>query len=393
MSRKTELDGAVLVRNRWSGAAALASLAVAIVALVCASFGLAFAVVGFYALIGLVIALALHLGWTRASRRLATITVDGGRVLASGAVVRQRVHAARVIPQPAGRGAIVELRRRFDPYPARVAVSSDEAARELVRALGLDPREGTTRFRTPFPTAPATAIGVGAILAYACVAPFLGAPLTIAAIVACVFGLVGSSFETVTIGRDGILFEIFPRRQFIPYTRIKSMRREVRENRNGPMVSRGFTLELESGEAVFVNTMRERMRDGMFAGDHLFDAAVAAHAAARAPRSDAADLLARGSRSTSEWLQQLDGARDARYRVAAISDDQLELVLANPNVEKTARVGAAICLARAGDEARAKVRIAVEDIAAPEVRKAALAALSDDEEALEAALDALDARP
>jgi hypothetical protein len=206
-----------------------------------------------------------------------------------------------------------------------------------------------------------------------------------------VIALVRACAQTITIGQDGILIEGFPRKRFLPYANVVSLEREGRENWRGQaMVSRGFWVRLDSGEELLVDTTRERMRDHMFQGDHLFDAAVEAHARARNAQPRAADVLARGGRPMKEWLEQLGGAREARYRVAAIPDEELARVLANPNAEKTARAGAAICLARAGEETRVQVRVAVEDIAEPDVRAAALAALEDDENALAAALEALE---
>jgi hypothetical protein len=221
--------------------------------------------------------------------------------------------------------------------------------------------------------------------AYSVIGPF-------SAIVAIIagFGLERLVVPTITIGRDGILIEAFLHRRFLPYTRVAALEREGRQNMRGQgMVSRGFSVTLDTGESVFVNTTRERMRDHMFEADHLFEAAKEALELVRT-KEPAADVLARGGRPTKEWLLDLGAAREARYRVAAIPDEELARVLANPSADKTARVGAAICLARAGEEARAQVRVAAEDIAEPDVRKAALAATGDDEEALAAALEALE---
>jgi hypothetical protein len=384
-------EGAVVVRSRRSGAVAAASIALVLASLVAGLLGSDFAMVGMYAMWPLAASLGLHLGWTRATRRPARLEVAGRRVLANGApLFRTDVAHARIIPQPPGQGAIVQLRRRFDVYPARVALGTDEDARNFVRALGLDPREGTTRFREPLSTAAAFAIVALATVAAGLLVGMLGLPMGLLAVAAFAYGLVRLFTKTVTIGQDGILIEGLGRKRFLPYAEITSLEREVRANRRGPMVSRGFWIALDSGKRVFVDTMHERLRDGMFAGDHLFETAETALAFANRAQPRAADVLARGGRPTREWLRQLETARDVRYRVAPISDDELAHVLANPSADKTARVGAAICLARAGEEARARVRVAVEDIAAPEVRSAALAALEEDEDALAAAIDALD---
>jgi hypothetical protein len=386
-------EGAVVVRSRRSGTVALVSLAVAIAMLVAAAAigSSELAIVATYAIWPLAIALALHLGWTRAKRQPARIDVSGKTVSANGVALRRNVTSARIILQPPGFGVVVEIGRRFDPYPARIVVPTEDDARGLVRALGLDPREGPRRFRAPLGMAWVVTAVVAATIACPFAIALLGTVLGTMALVAAAVGFVRLSTQTFTIGDDGLLVQRFLRKRFVPWASVASLQREVRYNRNGPMVSRGFTVERDSGNGFFVDTTLERMRPGMFEGDHLYDAAHAAHARARRIQPRAADVLARGARPTHEWLRQLATAREVRYRVAAIPDEELVAVLANPSAEKTARVGAAICLARAGEDARAKVRVAVEDIAAPEVRAAALAALSDDEEALAAALDALEA--
>lgn len=384
-------EGSILERNRTSGVIGLASGVLFVAAIVASALARSDVPrwIAVYAIWPPFIALAHHLGWMRAKTRPARLEVSKGTV-SEGGTLYKRATRARIIPQPAGRGAVVELARRFDPYPARVALPTMDDARAFVRALGLDPREGATRFRAPVSTA--TRGLLLAILLANAGAAFAAFGLPGALVVSAVFvALAFVAYPTYTIGRDGILIEQFFQERFVPYSEVVALEREERQNWRGqPMVSRGFTVRLAAGASVFIDTTRERMRDRMFEGDHLFDAAVAARELSRAGRPHAADALSRGGRPTKEWLRQLEGATDVRYRVAALSHDELANVLANPSADKTARAGAAICLARAGEEARVQVRVAAEDIAEPDVRKAALAALEDDEEALAAALEALE---
>ena len=388
-----KLEGGLLLRNRTSGIIALAMLPIGVAAIIITALTMHGndAWGGTYALWPLGIALAHHLGWVKPRRQPARFDVSSRSVSINGKKRRGRVTRARILPQPPGRGSVVEIAHRFDPYPTRALLSNDDEARAFVRALGLDAREGTTRFRAPLSTFAMIAIIVAGTLASPLLMGALGLPFGFMIVLAMVAGLFRFCAQTITIGQDGILLEGFPRKRFLRYASVISIEREGRTNWRGqPMVSRGFWIRLESGEQILVDTTRERMRDYMFQGDHLFDAAVAAHALARKERPGAADVLARGGRPMKEWIRQLEGAREARYRVAAIPDEELALVLANPNAEKTARAGAAICLARAGEEARVRVRVAAEDIAEPDVRKAALAALEHDEVALAAALESLE---
>jgi hypothetical protein len=388
-------DGEIVVRSRKSGLAVLLSGGFVLASLLGIAMGIdvdvnpwgTFGVLGMYAAYPMVIALAMHLLWIGAKRQRVTLEPTSTKsVRANGAVLRSRLVSAKIIPQPRD-GVIVELRRRLDPYPARVALLTDPHARAFVRELGLDAREGLTRFHVPLTGVALVAswmaavlVGITAIALLKAFALFL-LPLGI--------WMATASRRTVTIGTDGILIEGYWRRRFVPYSSVEFLEREHSGPTWRPMVSRGFFLVLHSGERIYLHTMHERLRDGMFEGDYLFDAAVAHHRAAVHDAPNATVALSRGGRSAAEWIRELRTAREPRYRVAAIPDEEIYSVLVDPSADKSARAGAAVCLATAGDEARAKVRIAAEDVAAPELRAAIDAALSDDEEALARSLDAL----
>jgi hypothetical protein len=390
------VDGAVIVRSQRSGVVVILALAIMFGSMVAAALGVENALVGLYAFYGL-LALPMHLSWMGAKPRPARLEASGKTVRANGQVLRAHVASAKIIPQPR-RGPVIELRRTVDLYPARVAVATEEQARIFVRALGLDAREGTTRFQAPLTGTPkggvvaGFAIAFGAVLALFFAFWLADSPRAELGLIAMILVAVMSVRllrTTITIGRDGILIDGVLGRRFVPHASIASLEREVRFNRRGPMVSRGFWANLQSGERLFLYTLNERLRDGMYEGDFLFDAASTAHGAAMTHGGMATASLFRGHRTTDEWLRELKTVREARYRVAAVPDEELFSVLADPAADKTARAGAAVCLASAGEEARAKVRIAVEDIAAPELRAAVEAALSDDEEELARMLEAL----
>jgi len=287
------------------------------------------------------------------------------------------------------------LQRPVDVYPLGIALANDHDARAFVRALGLDPREGITRFRMPMSAQwhsilifslvmAITALPVFALLAIHPVGLFV-----LAMWIVFGFSLMRALRRTVTIGGDGVLIEGFPKR-FVSYSDVASIEREERSSAGGvPMVSRGFFLVLRSGQRIFLNTMQERLREGMFEGDYLFDAAVSAHVAASHGAAAATAALFRGDRTTSEWLLGLRTAGESRYRVAALREEELLSILGDPKADPTARAGAAICLAANGDDAREKIRIAAEEIAAPKLRAAIDAALEGDEDTLERALEVL----
>jgi hypothetical protein len=379
------LEGDLMSRSRRTGILALVSLGVAVASTVALCLGFEGGFLGLYALYPFAIALAMHLTWTGTTRKHVQLEASGRSLRANGVLLRSHLASAKILPQPHGR-AIVELRRRFDPYAARVELASEEA-RVLVRTLGFDPREGTTRFAIPF-------VSLQFRLAFVFVLTLvlgitLGTLPWLAPLLIAPFWLV-FSHRTVTIGSDGILIEdIFPRRRFIPYSSVASIDREERHSWRGPMVSRGFYVSLHRRKRIYLHTMHERFREGMVEGDYLYDAAGAAHRAAVNERPTAIASLLRAHRSAADWLRGLRTLRQARYRVAAVPDEELLSVLRDPSADKAARAGAAVCLAGAGDDARAKVRIAAEDVAAPDLRAAIDAALSDDEETLERKLAAL----
>ena len=147
----TAFRGSVLLRSRMSGWVAAISGIVMVLSAALFVAGVQAAAFGMYALYGLLIAGALHLSWTRHSEREAAIEVDDRGVWVDRALLRARrkLASATILPRK-DKGPMVELRRAWDPYPARVALQDAESARAFVRALGLDAREGLTRFRAPF---------------------------------------------------------------------------------------------------------------------------------------------------------------------------------------------------------------------------------------------------
>lgn len=134
-----------------------------------------------------------------------------------------------------------------------------------------------------------------------------------------------------------------------------------------------------------VSTIDTRLRDGAYDGDHFFDAAVAARAAARAHGTSAVRVaLLRGGRDVKTWLADLRAEEQATYRAASLSEDDLFALLEDPKASDELRAAAAARLAKLDAP---RLRIASEGVAAPKVRVAVDAALANDEEALAKALD------
>jgi hypothetical protein len=105
------------------------------------------------------------------------------------------------------------------------------------------------------------------------------------------------------------------------------------------------------------------------------------------------EVLAKAGRTVKAWRDDLRAwARGgSAFRSAPPTADELETVLVDPAASGEARVGAALALRESGGEAR--VRVAADASASPKLRVAleTIAAASDDDEAIEEAVRALEA--
>lgn len=327
---------------------------------------------GLYALVG---ALFHHLSWNKPAERPAKIRVEGGALWVDDVCVRRagRLVAARVLPRAQG-GPMVELRRRFDLYPLRIALRTLDDARAIVRAMGLDDRDGATRFPMPLLTSPVGMtgyIGTGILLmvamgrtssASASLGPLL--PMVFLAFLSLPRLLRGS----LTIGDEGMLFESRIRRRFLAFADVVGIERVDAGRRKGqPMVSPGFRVTMRHGEMVTVPTLHERLGASMYQEDHVFEAARAAWASTRGERRQVINDLLRGQRSFGEWLHSLRAP--GSYRAASESDGQLRDLLADPAASAEERLGAAIRLrARGAKGTKRRIRAAADSSVTPLLR-------------------------
>lgn len=394
-----ELECAVVKRNRTSVIVGIVSTIVCVASIVGCALGYPQFVSGIYAGYVSVGALGVYLAWMRSSLQRARVRASTHTLEVDGKIVRERITSAKILPQRK-RGPIVELHRRLDPLPYRVELEDEKSAVDLVRALGLDAREGIRRFHIPLSANSggliafmmfmmlASGIAAGALGQISPVLAWFG----LAIMFAISLALYRMFRRTVTIGRDGILIEGLTWRRFIAYGEVKSIERE-RPSKSmmsmSPSIPQGFWITLVSGQTIFIHTMHERMRDGMFASDFLFDTAHELWKSAGAKDSIDLATLARGTRTARAWLDELRALRQPQYRVAAVSEDQLFRILLDANADEQARAAAAVCLVRGDDDMRTKVRVAIDDIAAPKLRAVVAAALEEDEQKITTALDAL----
>jgi hypothetical protein len=105
--------------------------------------------------------------------------------------------------------------------------------------------------------------------------------------------------------------------------------------------------------------------------------------------------LGRMTRTTGEWLnalRALGAGVVATHRVAPVAPETFLRVVEDSTAKPTERAAAAIALMSSDDEGmRTRVRIASETVVEPKLRVALATALAEDDEALFAAVEALEA--
>lgn len=212
------------------------------------------------------------------------------------------------------------------------------------------------------------------------------------ALVVALLGVVWVQFATMlfhgtdelVLGSDGLWVKCRWRgTRMIRWSDIRRMKRR----------QTGFTLELESGKRLRFITRKQ--------DEHVVD--LVADWIRRLPRrssSHAGDvpearLPARGDRTAREWLNALRGAETADpFRSdpvrSAVDGAELWRIVEDGRAEPIDRAAAAAAVTEPFDEAdRARVRVAADAAAQPELRVALESVANADDDALTEALDAL----
>lgn len=353
--------------------------------------------------------LALAIAWLaywRASRRRVHVDVLCGALRIDGMTVRPKGHLRRgaVTALDDGR-ARVDLLGRLVPR-VRLEVRDIGAARELLGALGLDRRPGTSLFRVRTLRSYFNFLVLGVVFfavplaVVACsVSVTLGAIALACAVVAPMMNH-ALARRDLTVGSDGIDVVSPHRRAFVPHARIRRVDRvwpeghEAGSRRRGEIVSWGFEMELDDGRVLRFDTRPARSPGDVWKTDPVFEAALQAWSTWKSEAAEspvhASALLARGERSTRAWIAALrelatDGA--GGYRVAALDERALFAVLSDAGASRETRAAAAIALGAREDHAP-RLRVAAEALADPVVRRVAVAsAARAAEEELETELD------
>jgi hypothetical protein len=344
--------------------------------------------------------LALVLLFTGKSRVVAAdvaidrrgIVVDGELQLAKGDIA-----SAYLQPRP-GERPLVRVRSRQVRGSLDIVVADEAHGRDLLTQLGQDASRTIAKFRVRSgieSKALRFAWGVATTVLWLVLRTTAGThPAVLTALGLLWAVMLCASFlpTTLTVGADGVLIDKLWRRRFVPFSAIDSIGASAAHADSIVLCLREGKGQVEIRTRP--NDKKTTLRGPLEARDAARERLTQGLAAYRARErsDDATALLARGSRSTEEWLDTLKTLRgDAGYRAPAIPAEHLWRVVEDPSADASARAGALVSLRDSLDEdGHARVRAAVDACASPRVRVALDAATAGDARALTEALDTLD---
>jgi hypothetical protein len=292
------------------------------------------------------------------------LSLGGKRVLARSEIAAAYYHPATRTVRFRPHAQLLRRRREIE-------VRDEAEARELLDALHLAPSQCAATYDEPIaPKVIRAVLSVTVLLML-----LIGLVGDVSAWWQFALGFllveIGALFyrNSIRIGADGVLVG----RRFMPWRQVKS----VIEKKTGAV------LVLDTGKRV-----RLSHRDGAAVGARAREELAAFRA--RESRAEAELLLARGTRSTDQWLRDLRAMTNGPgYREGALPVEHLWRVVEDSAATPGARAGAAIALQGALDEdGRARLRAAAETSAAPRVRVALeTASRAADDAELAAALE------
>lgn len=309
-------------------------------------------------------------------------------------VRRSSVGHGRVLGRRGGWHVLLVRRVR----PVDVVVDDEEEGRALLRHMRLEQESSVARYVMNHGTCASAwwrgALMIPVILGPAALAVLLGASalVFVAVVVASSTYCTARSFVRVAAGVDGVRLRRFSgRARFVSHRELASAETDGRD----------VTLRLHDGSTIAFNNpsgkglwrrlpiVNAHRKDDA----HLLVARInELRASAReASRSDHA--LARGTRTTREWMTEVALASDehASFRQAALAPEQLWRMAEDIGAPSTVRAGAALALrSRLDDDGRARVCALADACASPRLRAALMATTAqEDTPELEAAFHEL----
>jgi hypothetical protein len=307
-----------------------------------------------------------------------------------------------------GKPPRVRLERRWPRGPIELRTRDDAEGHALLQALGLDASQVVADFT--FASRARADVRVTAVGWTLLVLFFVGIPILASAVAEPAMWIGLSAFvglgllivwlvvmalpTRVAVGSDGVLVSWFWRRRFLRYAEVRAVRPygSGSEQGVGIWTGEGRVVKLPI-KAQLTQELNDQQTELV---TQRIQQAISGHAQRRsgaAPR-----LPERGERPAVEWIRALKAAgsgANADHRTAPIAPEELFRVVEDPGAEPLARVSAAVAVGGGlGAEGRARLRIAAQATASPEVRRLLTLAAEEDveEEQLARALHRLRAR-
>lgn len=318
-------------------------------------------------------------------------------------IARSAIRAAHVHRQ----GVVTIVRLVRTARPVDIVVADEREGKALIAALRLDAASAVATYRMSDGTHGRSFVRVGIIvLAFAALSvatiplvllsPLLGLT-TFALIMVAYLVLLTRQHLTVAVGADGVRIKRwFGGAGFVRYA---DMERVTREGGNIFIHLRdGTVISMAKGVSRRVS---KRLRLGDEQADEVdgFIERLDRHLLDHRSLEEAVHVgsLARSGRTTAQWLRDLRLANEAiaTFRTPAIPNQVLWSVVEDAAAPPSHRVGAAVALRPTLDHpARARLRLAAQACAAPQLRVALeSASAEDDGSALTSALDPIDDEP
>jgi hypothetical protein len=317
----------------------------------------------------------------RLKKKRGTLRVEEGWLTFDGARLVEAKDLLHAVPMPTSDAAqgmlahVVLTPRGMWRGPFDIAVASMDLARALVLALDKSTNQSVARFpavveRGPLDRLLTASVGFGAVVSLASLVWLAGMhSFTIWWFFSLPLAVIASLFRrTVVVGGEGIYLPPRTRigkKAFVPYASLASVRRE----------QQAVVLQTNGGKPL---RLVPRDPHGDRVANDLLSAALAERIeearAEWAARGEAqlSPLLARGGRSVADWLIALRslGESAAGFRAAALPADTLLRIAEDPRAGAGERAGAAASLVGHLDDAgAARVRVAAEVCASPELRR------------------------
>lgn len=358
-------------------------------------------------------AAAAYLARYRTMKRAWTLD-DTTLRIGGHSIARARIESGMVVDQAPDKekpGSVARLDLQLaDGEPIELGFANREEAEALLQELALDPRR--RRIRVALDTLLDRSLGVGipVVMLSALAAPLLAlgtqrlrsyapeplrTPILVALLLlvsSCFVALAARFSPELVIGRDGLVFRSgsLRRRRYIMYEQVDGVTASLRAHGKGKRWS--LELSMIDGTTVLFGTAASDRRAEVEASvQHIHEAIEAWKLAAISPQARL-DQLEQKDVPIADWLANLKALahQKAGYRSTALSNEELEGVVADASAPARHRIGAAVVLTARDERAgRERVRVAADTSVSPKIRVAldAIARGEDLDDAVQEAID------